>query len=164
MGWAATRMDAPRQRQHAASLALAAACALACLPAHAGGRNSVRVVIGGPVLLAPGFGAPVGGTVIGGTVVGGQVVPAPQIQGYTPGSIYFGSSGSYTVVPMNRGARVPLHASPLYAVPVPVFVPAPAPAPAQAASPAQLRYYCPDWNDYWPEVQSCPSAWLKVVP
>lgn len=157
MGWAATRRDAPHRRRHAASLALAAACALACLPAHAGGRNSVRVVIGGPVLLAPGFGALGGGTVVGGTVVGGQVVPAPQVQGYTPGSIYFGSSGSYTVVPMNRGARVPL-----YAVPVPVFVPAP--APVQAASQAQLRYYCPDWNDYWPEVQSCPSAWLKVVP
>lgn len=169
MGWAATRMDAPQLPRHAACLALAAACALACMPASAGGRNSVRIVIGGPVLAAPGFGAQGGGTVIGGTVVGGQLVPAPAIQNYTPGSIYFGSSGSYTVVPMNRGARVPVHASPLYAVPVPVYVPVPVPAaqPIQQPQPAQhaqVRYYCPDWNEYWPDAQSCPSAWLKVIP
>ena len=151
-------------------LALAALLSLACLPAHAGGRNSVRIVIGAPVLHAPGFGSAaggmaIGGTVLGGTMVGGQLVPAPAIQGYTPGSIYFGSSGSYTVVPMHRGARalhaMPLYASPLYAVPVPVPVPV---QPAQAAQQVQVRYYCPDWNEYWPEAQSCPSAWLKVIP
>ena len=143
--------------------ALAATLPLACLPAHAGGRNSVRIVIGAPVLHAPGFGSAVGGMAIGGTVLGGtmvvgQLVPAPAIQGYTPGSIYFGSSGFHTVVPMHRGARAPLHAmplyaSPLYAVPIPVPVPVPV-QPAQAAQQVQLRYYCPDWNEYWPEVQS----------
>lgn len=150
---------------------LAALLPLACLPAHAGGRNSVRIVIGTPVLHAPGFGSAmggmaIGGTVLGGAMVGGQLVPAPAIQGYTPGSIYFGSSGSYTVVPMHRGGRVPLHAMPLYASPL-YAVPVPVPVPVQPAQPAQqvqFRYYCPDWNEYWPEAQSCPSAWLKVIP
>jgi hypothetical protein len=28
----------------------------------------------------------------------------------------------------------------------------------------QLRYYCPDSRAYYPEVTTCPSPWMKVVP
>ena len=27
-----------------------------------------------------------------------------------------------------------------------------------------LRYYCPDYQDYYPNVPSCPSPWMQVVP
>jgi len=28
----------------------------------------------------------------------------------------------------------------------------------------QIRYYCPDYRDYYPNVPDCPSQWLQVVP
>lgn len=27
-----------------------------------------------------------------------------------------------------------------------------------------VAYYCPDYQDYYPNVQSCPSEWMQVVP
>ena len=27
-----------------------------------------------------------------------------------------------------------------------------------------VRYYCPDYRDYYPNVPNCPSPWLQVVP
>jgi hypothetical protein len=27
-----------------------------------------------------------------------------------------------------------------------------------------IRYYCPDYRDYYPNVASCPSPWMQVVP
>lgn len=29
---------------------------------------------------------------------------------------------------------------------------------------SQIRYYCPDYQDYYPNVQNCPSQWMQVVP
>ena len=58
--------------------------------------------------------------------------------------------------------------------PPPVYVeqtpPPPAPAPPPAASsltPAQepgYWYYCPSARSYYPSVQACPEAWVKVPP
>jgi hypothetical protein len=28
----------------------------------------------------------------------------------------------------------------------------------------EVRYYCPDYRDYYPNVPNCPSQWLQVVP
>ena len=28
----------------------------------------------------------------------------------------------------------------------------------------QYQYYCPEPAGYYPQLQSCPKAWLKVVP
>ena len=28
----------------------------------------------------------------------------------------------------------------------------------------QFQYYCPDYRDYYPNVASCPSPWMQVVP
>lgn len=27
-----------------------------------------------------------------------------------------------------------------------------------------IRYYCPDYQDYYPNVPTCPSQWMQVVP
>jgi hypothetical protein len=27
-----------------------------------------------------------------------------------------------------------------------------------------VRYYCPDYQDYYPNVPNCPSQWMQVVP
>lgn len=34
---------------------------------------------------------------------------------------------------------------------------------AAPVPPGNIRYYCPDSNNYYPAVPSCPSPWMKVV-
>lgn len=29
---------------------------------------------------------------------------------------------------------------------------------------SDIRYYCPDYQDYYPNVPSCPSPWMQVIP
>jgi hypothetical protein len=36
--------------------------------------------------------------------------------------------------------------------------------PAYVEQGVDVRYYCPDYRDYYPTVQTCPSPWLQVVP
>ena len=47
----------------------------------------------------------------------------------------------------------PVYADPAYAEP-----------PAYVEQGSDTRYYCPDYRDYYPNVQSCPSPWMEVVP
>jgi hypothetical protein len=51
-------------------------------------------------------------------------------------------------------------------VPAPVYVPiyTPVPVPVHVEPGSDLRYFCPDYRDYYPNVASCPSQWLQVVP
>lgn len=86
--------------------------------------------------------------------------------------------------PAPSGRSHGLHRHPVF-VGGAVFVGAPYPyyyyppyyyPPAYAASPAyeeppvyieqadEVRYYCPDYRDYYPNVPNCPSPWLQVVP
>lgn len=58
-----------------------------------------------------------------------------------------------------------------YYAPPPVYVAPPAYADEpityiEQSPPAQQQvyYYCPDSRAYYPNVTTCPSAWLKVVP
>ena len=37
-------------------------------------------------------------------------------------------------------------------------------APANPRRPSDYSYYCTDPAGYYPQVASCPSGWLKVVP
>jgi hypothetical protein len=43
----------------------------------------------------------------------------------------------------------------------PVYVQPPAPPPASSAPPADW-YYCSSAKGYYPNVQTCPEAWVKV--
>jgi hypothetical protein len=36
--------------------------------------------------------------------------------------------------------------------------------PAYVEQGASVLYYCPDYRDYYPNVASCPSPWMQVVP
>lgn len=38
------------------------------------------------------------------------------------------------------------------------------PAPAQPPPPQSYWYYCPSAQAYYPSVQTCPEAWVKVPP
>jgi hypothetical protein len=44
----------------------------------------------------------------------------------------------------------------------PVYTPVPAPVYVEQSS--DLRYYCPDYRDYYPNVATCPSQWMQVIP
>jgi hypothetical protein len=59
----------------------------------------------------------------------------------------------------------PYYYPPPYAA-APVYVEEPPVAYVEQAPPAaeQVYYYCPDSRAYYPNVTTCPSAWLKVVP
>ena len=51
-------------------------------------------------------------------------------------------------------------------VAAPLFYPAypPVPAPVYVEQSSDLRYYCPDYRDYYPNVATCPSQWMQVIP
>ncbi len=36
--------------------------------------------------------------------------------------------------------------------------------PAASPPPTAAWYYCPSASDYYPNVQTCPEAWIKVPP
>ena len=54
------------------------------------------------------------------------------------------------------------HYSSTVVVTTPVYTPVPVPVYVEQGS--DLRYYCPDYRDYYPNVATCPSQWLQVVP
>ena len=67
--------------------------------------------------------------------------------------------------------------APVYVTPPPVVVQeppvyvqqpqvhvAPAPPPPPAAAAESFWYYCSSARGYYPTVQSCPEAWIKVAP
>jgi hypothetical protein len=58
------------------------------------------------------------------------------------------------------------HHSTTVVVPAPVHVPVSPPNPAYPPTPASadLLYYCPDHRDFYPNVATCPSQWLQVIP
>jgi hypothetical protein len=43
-------------------------------------------------------------------------------------------------------------------------VPAYSEPPVYIEQASEVRYYCPDYRDYYPSVSSCPSPWLRVLP
>ena len=46
--------------------------------------------------------------------------------------------------------------------PYPYYPPVYAPPPVYIEQGAGVYYYCPDYNDYYPNVSSCPSQWVPV--
>jgi hypothetical protein len=52
----------------------------------------------------------------------------------------------------------PAYAAPVY--PVPVYQ-EPAVYIEQGL---EVRYYCPDYRDYYPAAATCPSPWMRVLP
>ena len=55
---------------------------------------------------------------------------------------------------------------PRYVYPAPVyyFSPPPSPVYVEPVRPQTYWYYCPDYQAYYPHVQHCPGAWLRVLP
>jgi len=49
---------------------------------------------------------------------------------------------------------------PVYIAPAPVYTE----PPVYIEQSSQVYYYCPDYRDYYPNVATCPSPWLQVLP
>jgi hypothetical protein len=59
----------------------------------------------------------------------------------------------------------PYYPSPVVVREPAVYVQQPAPAePAPAPEPSAYWYYCQSAQAYYPNVPSCPEAWIKVAP
>jgi len=54
--------------------------------------------------------------------------------------------------------------------PYPYYYPPVYPVPAYSEPPVYIEqgsgvlYYCPDSRDYYPNVPTCPSPWMQVLP
>jgi hypothetical protein len=55
-------------------------------------------------------------------------------------------------------------AAPFYPYPYPYYAPAYVEPPVYVEQGGTVYYYCPDYGDYYPNVASCPSPWMKVLP
>ena len=90
------------------------------------------------------------------------------IVGVRPGPVFIGRPHFFHRHPVVVSSTIvvaapffyypPAYAAPVYPAPVyqepPVYV--------EQAS--EVRYYCPDYRDYYPNVSTCPSPWMQVLP
>lgn len=86
-----------------------------------------------------------------------------------PGPVFVGRPGHYHTRPVVVAA--PFFYPYYYYYPYyPYYYPSAYPAPAYSESPTYVEqgpsilYYCPDYRDYYPNVATCPSPWLQVLP
>jgi hypothetical protein len=126
------------------------------------------------------FAASSGRSVAGytGGSVAGYTGASTARHGGQPGTYHRpgGHAGHHHRPPHHLGVVVPwwwwhLHYGHRYrsttvVVPAPVYVPVYPSIPAYPPTPANadLLYYCPDHRDFYPNVATCPSQWLQVVP
>jgi hypothetical protein len=120
----------------------------------------------------------------GGRVYSPPVAIAVHGGGYGGGYYRGGHGGGYGGYGRGWVAPRPIYAPPLAVYPAPRLVIAPppvfiapprviyappppiyyAPPVAQVAPQQQIFYYCADYREYYPRVESCPSNWLRVLP
>jgi hypothetical protein len=133
---------------------------------HPGGHPGMGQggrVTGGPPHFTTGPMHFTGGRPIGHPGVGGR--PPAVIVGHPPHHRVI-VGGAFVV-----GAPFfwyPPYPYPYYPYPYPYVSPAYG-GPAYTQTPTYIEqgaiaYYCPDYQDYYPNVQSCPSPWMQVVP
>lgn len=94
--------------------------------------------------------------------------PGRPIAGIRPGPVVVGGHFHQHGGVIVSGAVVV--GAPFFWYPPPYPYYAPAYGDAAYAQPqtyveqGQIAYYCPDYQDYYPNIPSCPSAWMQVVP
>lgn len=123
---------------------------------HSGGSHSGGFHGG----VSPGGGRPGMGVVHAGPGVG---VHPRVFVGHPPS--FHGHHGGGTVIvaaPFFYGyPYYPYYPYPYYppVYPAPVYS-----EPTYIEQGSNIHYYCPDYRDYYPNVASCPSAWMQVAP
>ncbi len=141
---------------------------------HSGGSHGGGFHSGGfHGVVTPGGGRPGMGAVHAGPVVG--VHPGP-IVGVRPGPIFGVRPPVFIGRPPffhgHHGGGTVIVAAPFYGYPYYPYYPYypsayPAPVysePTYIEQGSDIHYYCPDYRDYYPNVASCPSAWMQVLP
>jgi hypothetical protein len=80
--------------------------------------------------------------------------------GVRPGPVFVGRPPFFHRQRVFVGGTVIIGA-PLF-FPYPYYPPVYVPPPAYIEQGGGVYYYCPDYNDYYPNVASCPSQWVPV--
>jgi hypothetical protein len=88
-------------------------------------------------------------------VVGGRPVHPPH-RVIVGGAVFLGA-------PFFWYAPYPYYPYPYAYVPPVYGGPAYTEAPTYIEQ-GEVRYFCPDYQAYYPNVQTCPSPWMQVVP
>jgi hypothetical protein len=97
----------------------------------------------------------------------GRSVGRPFV-GVRPGPVFVGRPHFFHRHRVIVGGAVVVGAPFFYPYPYPYYPPVYAPPPAYTEPPVYIEqgggvyYYCPDYNDYYPNVSSCPSQWVPV--
>jgi hypothetical protein len=73
------------------------------------------------------------------------------------GAVFVGAPFWYPPYPYGYPYPYPYYESPGYADPAYTQQPA-------YIEQGDIRYYCPDSQDYYPNVPTCPSPWMQVLP
>jgi len=84
-----------------------------------------------------------------------------------PGPVFIGRPPFFRHRVVVGGAIV-VGAPFFYSYPYPYYYPPAAPVYSQPPTYIEQGggpyYYCPDYRDYYPNVSTCPSPWLQVLP
>ena len=80
--------------------------------------------------------------------------------GVRPGPVFVGRPPFFHRHRVFVGGTVIIGAPFFY--PYPYYPPVYAPPPAYIEQGGGVYYYCPDYNDYYPNVSTCPSQWVPV--
>ena len=114
--------------------------------------------------------------VSGGRHASGSFASAPRHQGGRPGvhnGHHNGHHNARPIVVVRPGwwwhhlhGHHGHHHSSTVVVTAPFFYPVytPVPVPVYVEQSSEVRYYCPDYRDYYPNVATCPSQWMQVIP
>ena len=100
---------------------------------------------GGGFHMGQGFGHPI----VRPPIVVGR--PFPHHRVIVTGTVVVGSP-FFWWPPYPYAYVPPVYGGPIYSEP-PTYI-----------EQGQVYYYCPDYQDYYPNVPSCPSPWVQVVP
>src|SRR5882672_7931156 len=104
---------------------------------HVGLRPPIGVRPSHPIAVRPGFPPHR-------VIVGGGVIAAGPYFWYPP----------YPYPYPGYGYETPAYGGPAYSTATtPTYI-----------EQGEIRYYCPDSQDYYPNVPTCPSPWMQVLP
>ena len=81
--------------------------------------------------------------------------------GVRPGPVFIGRPPFFHRHRVFVGGTVIIGA-PFFYPYYPYYPPVYAPPPAYIEQGGGVYYYCPDYNDYYPNVSTCPSQWVPV--
>jgi hypothetical protein len=95
--------------------------------------------------------------------VGARPIYSPPLSTYPPPRLGWGGS-QHVAPPVYVPPRVIVAPAPIYYPPRQVIVPQPIYMQPPVVQAPVINYYCVDFQAFFPDVQNCPTHWLRVLP